>query len=62
LTWEDFLLDQKAVTEAQILELKAKDMGVEVVDLHDHEIKPEILNLIPEPLAHRHRIISFDKK
>ena len=62
LTWEDFLLDQKAVTEAQILELKAKDMGVEVVDLHDQEIKPEILNLIPEPLAHRHRIISFDKK
>lgn len=61
ISWEDFLLEKKAVTEAQLLDIRAKDSGVPVIDLHDQEINAEVLNLIPEPLAHRHRVISFAK-
>ncbi len=62
ISWEDFLLERKVMTEAQLLEIVSKDSGVDVIDLHDQEIDAEILNLIPEPLAHRHRVISFAKK
>ncbi|MCC7356605.1 MAG: type II/IV secretion system protein [Candidatus Doudnabacteria bacterium] len=61
ISWEDFLLEKKAITEAQLLEIRAKDSGVPIIDLHDQEIEPEVLDLIPEPLAHRHRVISFAK-
>jgi type IV pilus assembly protein PilB len=61
ITWEDFLIEQKIVTEKQLLDLKSGETGAPVVDLHDQDIDPEVLNLIPEPLAHRHHIISFEK-
>lgn len=61
ISWEDFLLEKKAITEAQLLEIRAKDSGVPIIDLHDQEITAEVLDLIPEPLAHRHRVISFAK-
>lgn len=61
MSWEDFLVERKVITEKQLLEIKSKDLGVEVVDLRDQEINPDILGLIPEPLAHRHNIISFAK-
>ncbi len=61
ISWEDFLLEKKVVSEPQLLEIKSKDSGVEVIDLHDQEINAEVLNLIPEPLAHRHQVVSFAK-
>jgi type IV pilus assembly protein PilB len=61
ISWEDFLLDKKAITEDQLLRLKAAELGVEAVDLRNQQIDSEILNLVPEPLAHRHKIISFAK-
>ncbi len=61
VSWEDFLIERKVVTEKQLLDFKAAELGVEVIDLHDQEIEADILNLVPEPLAHRHQIISFAK-
>ena len=61
VSWEDFLVDRKVVTEKQLLDFKSADLGVELIDLHDQEIDAEVLNLVPEPLAHRHGIISFAK-
>lgn len=59
--WEDFLVEKKAVTETQLLEIKAEMSNVPVVDLMNQEIAQEVLNLVPEPIAHRHRVISFAK-
>jgi type IV pilus assembly protein PilB len=59
--WEDFLVDQKVVTEKQLLELKAENLKVPVVDLFNEDIKPDVLSLVPEPIAHRHKIIAFAK-
>ncbi len=61
LQWEDFLLDKKALTEDQLLKIKSEEFDTPVVDLRDQNITPEILNLVPEPIARRHKIISFAK-
>ncbi len=60
-TWEDFLVDKKAVTEQQLLDLKSRLLGAPVVDLTTLQIPQEVLNLVPEPIAHRHQVISFAK-
>ena len=59
--WEDFLLDKKALTEEQLLKVKSEEFDVPIVDLRNEAMPPEILNLVPEPIARRHRVISFAK-
>ena len=61
IPWEDFLVEKKILTEPQLLEFKSKALGVPVIDLKDQEIAQEVLNLVPEPIAHRHHVISFKK-
>lgn len=59
--WEDFLVEKKVLTEKELLDLKSKLLGVPVMDLTSQQIAQEILNLVPEPIAHRHQVISFAK-
>jgi type IV pilus assembly protein PilB len=59
--WEDFLVEKKAVTEQQLLSLKSQLLSVPVVDLTTMQIAQDVLNLVPEPIAHRHQVISFAK-
>jgi type IV pilus assembly protein PilB len=59
--WEDFLIGKKAVTEQQLLALKSQLLSVPVVDLTTQQISQDVLNLVPEPIAHRHQVISFAK-
>jgi len=60
-SWEDFLIEKKTVTEEQLLEVKSALLSVPVVDLRSQQIAQEVLNLVPEPIAHRHQVISFAK-
>lgn len=59
--WEDFLVDKKVLTEEQLLKVKSEEFDVPIVDLHNEQIAAEILNLVPEPIARRHKVISFAK-
>jgi type IV pilus assembly protein PilB len=59
--WEDFLVQKKAVTEQQLLALKSQLLSVPVIDLTTLQIAQDVLNLVPEPIAHRHQVISFAK-
>ncbi len=61
LQWEDFLLEKKALTEEQLLKIKSEEFDVPIIDLRNEAMPPEILNLVPEPIARRHRVISFAK-
>ncbi len=61
LSWEDFLVEKKAVKEDQLLKVKSDMLGVPVVDLTKEQISQDVLNLVPEPIAHRHQVISFSK-
>lgn len=59
--WEDLLLEKGGVTEEQLLQVKSEILGIPVVDLRTERIDQEVLQLVPEPIAHRHKIISFAK-
>jgi type IV pilus assembly protein PilB len=61
ITWEDFLIDKKALTEKDLLDLKSKLLDVPKTDLTVLQIPQDVLNLVPEPIAHRHQVISFAK-
>ncbi len=60
-SWEDFLLEKKALTEQQLLTVKSQTLSVPVIDLQTQQIAQDVLNLVPEPIAHRHQVISFAK-
>ncbi len=59
--WEDFLVEKKVISEAKLLEIKSKALGVPVADLTSQQIAQDVLNMVPEPIAHRHQVISFAK-
>ena len=59
--WEDFLIDKKAIKEDDLLNIKSEISGVPTVDLTSLQIAQDVLNLVPEPIAHRHQVISFAK-
>jgi len=61
IPWEDFLVGKKAVTEQELLALKTQALAVPIVDLTAIQIPQDVLNLVPEPIAHRHQVISFAK-
>jgi hypothetical protein len=54
-SWEDFLTEKKVVSEEQLLEFKSALLNVPVIDLREEELKPDILSLVPEPIARRHK-------
>jgi type IV pilus assembly protein PilB len=59
--WEDFLVEKKLLLEEDLLKIKAEILSVPVVDLKNTQISQDVLNLVPEPIAHRHKVISFAK-
>jgi type IV pilus assembly protein PilB len=61
ISWEDFLVEKKALNEDQLLAVKAEALGVSSIDLRNQQIAQDVLNLVPEPIAHRHQVISFAK-
>ncbi len=61
IPWEDFLLQKKVLPETQLLEIKSEILATPIVDLTILQISQEVLNLVPEPIAHRHQVISYAK-
>lgn len=59
--WEDFLLEKKVLTEEDLVNTKSELTGVASVELRNVQIPQDVLNLVPEPIAHRHKVISFAK-
>jgi len=59
---EDYLLEERIISDDQLLTFKAQLMNVQSVDLRSVEIEPESLALIPEPIARRHLVIAFKKE
>lgn len=57
----DILLAQGALTSDSLRRIKAYVLGVPFVNLREMKVPPEILSLIPEPIARTHNIIAFRK-
>lgn len=58
-TLREVLLNTGAVHEEEIKRLEAYILGIPFVDLSRETIKPDVLNLIPEPLARTHHIVAY---
>jgi type IV pilus assembly protein PilB len=58
---EDVLIKSGQVKLEELTKLKAYILGIPFVDLTEEKIPPEILHIIPEPIAKKQNIVAFRK-
>ncbi len=58
----DVLVSEGVISEEELIKLEAYILGIPFVSLEKEIIPPEILKIIPEPIAKAHNIIAFRKK
>lgn len=56
------LQENQALTEDQLLGFLARQLNIDYIDLENFDIKPEVVQLIPEVLARRLRVIALENK
>jgi type IV pilus assembly protein PilB len=57
----DILLTKKLIDEERLRKLYAYILGIPFVDLQKETIAPDILQMIPEPIAKKYKIVAFEK-
>lgn len=57
----EILLKRKLCNDEQIAQARSKLLGVEYVKLEGKGISPEVLSLIPEPVARRYNVFPFSQ-
>ncbi|MEK7131705.1 MAG: ATPase, T2SS/T4P/T4SS family, partial [Patescibacteria group bacterium] len=60
--FEETLISDGVVNETDLYEKTADYLQVPYISLKGKEIKKEILNLIPGPVAGAHQVVAFDKE
>ncbi len=55
------LLNRGSIKEEELRRLEAYILGIPFVDLAKETIEPEILRMIPEPIARKHNIVALKK-
>src|SRR3989344_3383396 len=58
----DVLLEQALIGEEQLVRTEAYILGIPYVNLQAEKIDPEVLKIIPEPIARSNNILAFRKK
>jgi len=58
----DVLVSEGLVTQEELIKLEAYILGIPFVNLEKEAISPEVLKIIPEPIARSHNIVAFRKK
>ena len=56
---EDILIKSGTVKEDELVKLKAYILGIPFVNLEEEKIPPEVLRIIPEPIARKQNIVAF---
>ena len=56
---EDILITEKMLERKDLIYLKAYILGIPFINLEKEKIPPEILRIIPEPIARKHNIVAF---
>ena len=60
-TVEDVLVTNQALHPDDLARLKAYILGIPFINLEKETISPDILKIIPEPIARSHNIVAFKK-
>jgi type IV pilus assembly protein PilB len=59
---EDILVSEGIISENDLRKLEAYILGIPFVDLEKETVDPEVLKIIPEPVARTNNIVAFRKK
>jgi len=59
---DDVLVAEGYITQPELVKLEAYILGIPFINLEKEIISPEILKIIPEPIARKHNIVAFKKK
>ncbi|MFA7209395.1 MAG: ATPase, T2SS/T4P/T4SS family [Parcubacteria group bacterium] len=57
----EILLEKKLIDEVKLRELYAYILGVPFVDLSKEIVPADILQIVPEPIAKKYKIVAFEK-
>ncbi|OGZ17279.1 MAG: hypothetical protein A2Z78_01510 [Candidatus Nealsonbacteria bacterium RBG_13_36_15] len=57
----DILVSDGTITQEELIKLEAYILGIPFINLEKEKVPPEILKIIPEPIARSHNIIAFRK-
>jgi len=58
----DILVAEGSLSEEELVKLEAYILGTPFVNLEKERINPEVLKIIPEPIARNHNIVAFKKR
>jgi len=58
----DILVSEDLISQEELIKLEAYILGIPFVNLEKETISPEVLKIIPEPIARAHNITAFRKK
>ena len=58
----DVMIEQGLIGEEELIKLEGYILGIPFVNLAKEKIDPEVLKIIPEPIAKSHNIVAFRKK
>lgn len=58
----DILVSEGILSEEELIKLEAYILGIPFVDLGKETIDPDVLKIIPEPIARHYNVIAFRKK
>lgn len=58
---EEELRKEQVLPEETLSQLKGYILGIPFVDLEKEDIKPDVLHIIPEPIAKKHNIVAYRK-
>jgi type IV pilus assembly protein PilB len=58
---DEILVSEGIITQDQLIKLKAYILGIPFINLEKEVVDPEVLKIIPEPIAKTHNIVAFRK-
>lgn len=58
----EVLVNEKLINQEDLIRLEAYILGVPYVDLEKEIIKPDVLRIIPEPIARHYNIVAFRRE
>ena len=56
------LLEKKIVSQEELVKLEAYILGIPFVNLEKDTIPPDVLHIIPEPIARKYSVVAFRRK
>ncbi len=59
---EDILVAKNFISQEDLIRLEAYILGIPFVNLEKETVSPDVLKIIPEPIARSHNIVAFRKK